>query len=373
MSNYPHIQVSGDPYNCGRQIGESAGDRVRRSVEIYQGIFAHYAGWDWKQVTEYACRFRPKIEMYNPKYFMEMVGIANGAGLDPDDILAINVRTEVMFAAVARQSARECTAFVALPEATKDRHLLIAQSWDWKPQMRETVIVLEVEQEEGPNFVTVVEAGLLAKVGFNSAGIGLVTNALVSDQDDGDPGIPFHVILRAILDAETMSDAMAAILHHQRASSANYLVAHRDGSAINLEAAPGDYSRVFLGQPEGGYFVHTNHFAAPNFDLKDVMLWDGPDSLLRSQRMQQLLRNHVGSLTIEEVKGFFTDHVNHPYGICTHPDPRLEAADQYATVAAVIMDLHSQKIWVADGLPCENPFRELDYSEFMDKPLSFTG
>ena len=32
-----------------------------------------------------------------------------------DDILAINVRTEVMFAAVARRAAGECTAFAVLP------------------------------------------------------------------------------------------------------------------------------------------------------------------------------------------------------------------------------------------------------------------
>ena len=46
-----------------------------------------------------------------------------------------------------------------------------------------------------------VEAGLLAKTGMNSSGLGLVTNALVTDDDTGDARLPYHVALRAILDA----------------------------------------------------------------------------------------------------------------------------------------------------------------------------
>lgn len=370
MSAFPHIRVSGDAYERGRQLGAQAADRIARSIEIYRGIFKHYAEWEWDQVTEHAAHYHPKIEAYEPRYLAEIDGMAAGSGLDARDLLAINVRTEVMFAAVARQAANECTAFVAMPEVTADDHVLIAQSWDWKPQMVDTVIVLEAEQEDGPNFVTVVEAGLLAKTGFNSAGIGLTTNALVSDQDVGAPGVPYHVILRAILDAETMSDALGAVLRLPRASSANYLIAHRDGLAINVEAAPGDYSRAYLQFPENGTFVHTNHFGSPDFDLKDVTLWSGPDSPFRRHRMGTLLEAALGDLDAHRAQAFFHDHVNYPSGICTHPDPRLGPAEQFATVSAVIMDLSASRMWVSDGFPCQTPFRELDYAEFLDKPTS---
>jgi isopenicillin-N N-acyltransferase-like protein len=370
MNTFPHIRVSGGPHERGRQLGAQAADRMARSIDIYREIFEHYAGWEWDQVTAHAAHYRPKIEAYEPRYLQEIDGMAAGSGLDARDLLAINVRTEVMFAAVARQAAQECTAFIALPEATADDHVLIAQSWDWKPQMVDTVIVLEAEQEEGPNFVSVVEAGLLAKTGLNSAGIGLATNALVSDQDVGAPGIPYHVILRAILDAETMSDALGAVLRLPRSSSANYLIAHRDGLAINVEAAPGDYSRAYLQYPEGGIFVHTNHFAAPDFDLKDVTLWSGPDSPFRRYRMATLLEAAHGDLDAHAAQALFRDHVNYPSGICTHPDPRLEPTEQFATVAAVIMDLNASKLWVSDGFPCQARFRELDYAEFLDKPTS---
>ncbi len=229
ISQFPHFRVSGSATERGRQLGRQAASQIRRTVAIYRDIFAYYAGWSWERVTGHAELYRPAIEAYNAQYLVEMSGMAEGAGLEPVEILAINVRSEIMFAAIARQAAQECTAVVALPEATASGHTLLAQNWDWKPQTSETVIVLEAEQAQGPNFVTVVEAGLLAKCGFNSAGIGLVTNALVTDQDLGQPGVPYHVILRGILDAENMSDALAAITVKPRASAANYLIAHREG------------------------------------------------------------------------------------------------------------------------------------------------
>jgi isopenicillin-N N-acyltransferase-like protein len=372
VTQFPHIRVSGSAIDRGRQVGRQAAGRIRRSIDIYREIFFHYAAWSWDMVTEHAEIYRPAIEAYNPQYLAEIVGMADGAGVAPVDVLAINVRTEIMFAAVARRAAQECTAVVALPEATVSGHTLIAQNWDWKPQMSDTVIVLEAEQDQGPNFVTVVEAGLLAKTGFNSAGIGLVTNALVTDQDRGQPGVPYHVILRGILDAETMSDALGAITGKTRASAANYLIAHREGSAVNVEAAPGDFSRVYMDFPDdNGTFAHTNHYTNTAFNLKDVALWDGPSSPFRLHRMQQFLKRGQGKVTPGKLGEFFNDHHNYPSSICRHPDPRVEVAEQYATVASVVMDLNAQTMWVANGNPCAAPYHEFNYGELLNKSPSF--
>jgi isopenicillin-N N-acyltransferase-like protein len=372
MTPFPHVRVHGSARQRGRQLGEQAGDRVHRSIGIYKGVFLHYAGWGWSQVVAHAAQYRPAIRQYAPRYLEEIEGIAEGAAVDAEDVLAINVRTEIMFAAVARKAAQGCTSFVALPEATASRHTLVGQNWDWKPAMSESVIVLEAEQEDGPDFVTVVEAGLLAKVGMNSAGIGLTTNSLVTDLDRGEPGIPYHIVLRGILDAETMSDALGAVNRLPRASSANYLIAHRDGTAITIEAAPGDHSHVYTAFPgEDGLLAHTNHFACDRFTLKDVSLWDGPDSPFRWDRMWRFLRASRGDLTPERLQAYLADHVNFPSGICSHPDPRIDPPDRYATVASIIMDLDTKTMWLADGKPCETPFRALEYGGFLRKPPSF--
>src|SRR5262249_23475935 len=155
-------------------------------------------------VRRHAARFQEPIAEFRPSSLEELRGISEGAGLDLVDVLAINVRTEIMFAAKARQAAlaergpAECSAFALVPSAGMPGPTVLGQNWDWLPHAFQTVVVLESKGDDGPNFVTVVEAGLLAKAGMNSSGIGLVTNALVTDQDLGEPGIPYHVLLRAV-------------------------------------------------------------------------------------------------------------------------------------------------------------------------------
>jgi isopenicillin-N N-acyltransferase-like protein len=235
----------------------------------------------------------------------------------------------------------------------------VGQNWDWKPETGGNVVVLEAEPDQGPAFLTVVEAGLLAKTGLNSAGIGLVTTALVSDADRGEPGVPYHVVLRAILESERVSQALTAITTHRRASSANYLIAHRDGEAVNVETAPGDYSRVFFAFPQAGLYGHTNHFTSPWFTLKDVELWDGPGSVLRLRRLQRLLEARRGGLDVATLREVLSDHFSHPDGVCAHPDPGFPPVEQYATQFSIVMDLDGPAVWLAQGNPCQSAYGRL--------------
>ncbi len=379
MERFPQVRVDGTPRERGRQYGEQARDRVRRSIEAYEEVFAHYTGWRWPDVQREATRYIAPIERFDVRYLEEMRGIAEGADAAFEDVLAINVRTEVMFAAKARIAAAQgapldgCSAFAVLPERSADGHTLIGQNWDWLLHSFETVVILEVRQDEGPDFVTVVEAGLLAKIGMNSSGIGLATNALVTDRDLGEPGVPYHLVLRGILDAENLSDAYAVTQRGVRSSSANYLIASVDGIAVDIEAAPGDFSRLFLTFPVDGVLLHTNHFVSPSFDAKDVSLWVMPDSPFRLERLRAGVRRRGSKLAIGSFRELLADHANHPSGICCHPDPRMDAHDQGATVASVLMDLDERRMWVADGHPCTTPYAELDYASFLSKPSAVRG
>jgi len=376
---FPHLRVEGSARERGRAYGAGAAERVARSVDAYREVFAAYAGWDWARVRAEASRYEAPIAAFSRKFAEELRGIAEGAGIDFADALAINVRTEVMFAAKARTAAEsgrmpgECTAFVALPEASVDGHTLIGQNWDWLPHCFDTVVVVEAVQDDGPDFVTIVEAGLLAKTGMTSSGIGLVTNALVTDADVGEPGIPYHVLLRAILDAETLTDAHAALQRGRRSSSANYLIAHRDGLGVDVEAAPGDFSRLFLRFAEDGVLLHTNHFLDERLPVRDVSPWAMPDSPFRLDRLRRAMRAAGPKLSLDSFRDILADHADHPFGICCHPDRRLDRLDQDATVASVLMDLDARRMWVADGPPCETPYRALDYSDFLAKPSALAA
>ena len=363
---FPHIRVQGRPFERGLQYGQQAASRIRRNIEIYREMFAHYAGWDWADATAYAQTFEPAIAAYRPHFLDEMRGIAEGTGMTYEDILALNVRTEIRNFAIARGAPGECSSFVILPPVAENHHTLIGQNWDWVVPVSETVIVLEVESDDVPNFVTVVEAGLLAKAGMNAAGIGMTTNVLYSDLESiAVPGVPYHVILRAILESESFSDAIAAINGPMRASSANYTVAHRDGEAFNAETAPRDFRRAYIHFPEEDFYAHTNHYLSDDIDFKDVGVWHGPGSLVRHHRLRRFLREHDEFFAVSDLQRALADHFDYPNSICGHPDPRQPVQEHFKTVASVIMDLNTATMWLAAGNPCESEYEKISYEEFL--------
>jgi isopenicillin-N N-acyltransferase-like protein len=372
----PRIRVEGTHYERGLQYGAQARAQVHLSVQAYGRVFAHYTGWDWPAVRRAAAAFEAPIAAFRPAYLDEMRGIAEGAGLDLADVLAINVRSEVIYAAKARQAplaeratARqppaECSAFAVVPAPGASQPVtLVGQNWDWLLHSAQTMVVLEARQDDGPDFVTVVEAGLLAKIGLNAAGLGLVTNALVTDADIGAPGLPYHVLLRAILDCATVTEALQVLQAGTRSSSANYLIAHASGAALDVEAAPGDFTRLYPLFPDRGLLLHTNHFLSPHFlspglHPADLSLWAMPSSAVRLQRLRAGAETPA---TLDDFRGLLADHADYPRSICSHPQADDHPLEQGATIASVVMDLTARRVWLAAGNPCRAPYRELDVS-----------
>jgi isopenicillin-N N-acyltransferase-like protein len=369
--SYPHVRIQGGPFERGRQYGSQVAPRVRRSVEAYRGVFERWAGLDWASARRLAGEYLPSVTSLDERYVEEMKGIAQGAGVGFEDVLAINLRTEVMFAAKARAAqalqrpAAECTTLAVLPSATAEGRILLAQNWDWLAHTLETLVVLEVDQDDGPRFVTVVEAGLLAKFGLNSAGIGILTNALVCDDDRGEPGMPYHVILRSLHDATSITDALSRLQAAARSSSANYVLASEDGLAIDAECSPGDFSRVRVETPERGLIAHTNHFVSSRFDGVDVGRWVMPDSVFRLQSVREFLTSRLGDVRPETLQEALCLHDGHPFGVCTHVQTGLDPVEWEATIVSAVVDLRRRHVWLADGNPCTTGYRSLDYSIFL--------
>jgi isopenicillin-N N-acyltransferase-like protein len=326
----------------------------------YQKAFAQSAGWTWQQARDAVAHLVEPVQAVCPQYLDEMDGIADGAGLEVADIFTMNARTEVMWAATARQAeadratlSRECSSFALLPQRTACGHTLIGQNWDWLSHSFDTLVLLEVEQDGSPNFVTLVEAGLLAKTSMNSSGLGVAVNSLVTSADKAEPGLPFHVLIRAFADCDTITDAVYLATKHRRSSSGNYLLAHSDGLAVNLETTPGGYQGVTPQLPSAGVLVHTNHFVSPVPGSHDVAPYAMADSLIRLQRVRTHIADAPGLATVETLHKALGDHADFPSAVCCHPDARSAADMEWATVASVIMDLDERVMYLSEGNPCQ--------------------
>ncbi|MFC5179409.1 C45 family autoproteolytic acyltransferase/hydolase [Nocardioides taihuensis] len=372
---YRRIRVSGTAHERGVQYGQQAREEVLHCRTAYEEAFQKSVGWTWAQAVEATSHLVAPVEDAFPQYLDEMRGIAEGTGVTFEDVFTMNARTEVIWAATVRQSeaerawlARECSAFALLPSRTEDGHTLVGQNWDWLVHSFDSLVVLEVEQPDLPNFVTVVEAGLLAKSTMNSAGLGVAVNALVTSADTAQPGIPFHVLIRAFADCESLSDAVYIASHHVRSSSGNYLIGHADGIAVNLETVPGDYRGITPILPVDDALVHTNHFVRDVPGSRDVAHYAMADSLVRLQLVQRSIAESIAPLTVDALRCALSDHADFPAAVCCHPDPREPRWQQWATVMSVVLDLDARTMYLSDGNPCQNEYRSLTFEGLLDKP-----
>jgi isopenicillin-N N-acyltransferase-like protein len=172
------------------------------------------------------------------------------------------------------------------------------------------------------------------------------------------------VILRRILQAISFADAANAVFRPERASSANYLIAHRDGEALDLEAAPGHAAETCLLWPERGVLAHANHFQSTRFMFRDAGLADdGADSLVRQHRGERAMEEARGALSVDAVQQALRDHFDLPSSVCSHPKPGTDPIEDYATISSVVMDLTEGAMWVTAGTPCEAPYERYQAAE----------
>jgi isopenicillin-N N-acyltransferase-like protein len=359
-STYPVLRVRGSPRQRGVAYGEAFQARIRKSFAAYRAAFEAY-NLPWKHSMRIAERWRPSVADCAPEAFEEITGIAEGANVEPLAILALNLRTEIL--ASIDQSVRtgECTAFAVLPYASANNHVLLAENWDWMVHSRDTVVVLEVERDDAPAFTTFVEAGLVAKIGLNSAGIGIATNALRGPRDPIEGGVPYHIVLRMLFDASTKQGALQLLQSLPHASSANFLVASADGTAVDVEVEAGDAAGTRVAPICNGVMTHTNHFLTGRQQRVDLGLTKYPSTVSRLETAQTLI-NHLAPITLEMLRDALANHSGYPLSICAHPDMTAPSAERGLTAASLIMDLNDAQVLLADGNPCSQAHREIDCS-----------
>src|SRR5262245_14558273 len=344
----PFLSLAGSPREIGRAHGEALRPLIRDNVETYFAVFQHYAGLTREQVFARARLFAPVIEKFDPALLEEITGIAEASGSLVEEVVAINARTEIMFKEAAR--AGECTALAATPEATASGQTLLGQNWDWLPRLDGRTALLKIRQHDKPTVLTYTEAGIVAKIGMNAAGLGLCVNLLVSDGTA--VGTPFHILCRGILDSPSMGAALKKIFGAPTGASVNYLLGHAGGEAIDCETNPRGVEYLYS---RDGMMAHANHFES-RLSVPDEGRKLFPDTILRSCRAGKLLAQQRGKISVETLQTILQDHFNYPHSICRHPDSRAHALEQMQTNASIVMNLTEQSLWLCANNPCKGTY-----------------
>jgi isopenicillin-N N-acyltransferase-like protein len=361
MTPFPIVEASGNAFERGRMHGEQARSRVERSLANYARLFAFH-GMPWEEAQRRSADYRDLIGGFDAGLLEEMEGIARGAGRPFGEILALNVRTEVLPPSfLSGADAGECTAIAVRPAASATGETLLAQNWDWLGSQREALILLRLRAPAPgaePACLTLTEAGMLAKIGFNSAGLGVCLNILRSVFDGGKPGVPVHVLLRALLKRSSVRDAVAFCEKLSFGGSSNILMADRGGDAASLEFSPKGL-RVVRG--EGATLCHTNHFVHPEATAWQATQVPNLSSLPRLERAQEhaATRPRHG---VEDLKRLLRDETAGLLSICRKPDRSLPPEAQIESVASVIMELSRGVMHIAPDIPSRADYQPVALS-----------
>lgn len=384
------IDVSGTPAECGAGYGRAAGSTIRDNVERYLRRFHDEAGLSRAAVRIAGSTFRNASQAVQPRVTEMLDGVAEGADVAVEEIFALNARTELLYGAgsASARSARGpsgpegssgsegsngpdgadggCTAVGVLGTRTRDGHLLLGQNWDWHPDQRDTMVMLRTVDERGGVVLALTEAGMLAKTGLNSVGLGVCINMLGTDRDGlaagRTAGVPYHVLLRAVLEADSLGQASRVACRTPRNASINLLLGQAGpygGELLDLEVVPGDVGWL---HPTGGILTHANHLETP-LPVRDTMKDFGGSSLFRAARARRLLAERAEPVGLADLADVFHDHLGLPLAICRHLDERDAVADQAETVYSVLLDLDARRLGLAAGPPCRHAYQWFDLSE----------
>jgi isopenicillin-N N-acyltransferase-like protein len=337
---FPLIQARGDHRRVGRQIGEALRPQIQRRMAMLPDSLP--AGVTWEELLDHSWLYEAPTRVAYPHYIAELEGIAEGAGVAFERVFLSHC--EELWESAAWP--RGCTDLVARGCATADGSTLVAHTNDLSPRVENDLVILQVQAGDDPEFLGVSVAGLGYSAGFNAAGISMTGNELANN--DIRPGVPRLLVVRSILAARRLGEALDACLLPQRASSYNNVVADAHGEVYSMEGSATDCEPIYI---EDDLLAHANHYVSPAMRRFEADRNDIGSSVYRHNRARRLLQENRGRLSPELFQALLADHAGYPASICKHG---LESV----TVFSLIVNLNERRAWIGRGRPCRTTYHE---------------
>ena len=339
----PLIQVRGSHRQVGQQIGEAMREAIQRMVEQLRPQCR--ADSSWRQLLDRSAILQSYSRSAYPQYMEELAGVAEASAVHLDELFLL-VCEELWELLPRGAESRGCTDMVARGPASTSGATLLAHTNDLSPGAESDLVILQVQAGDEPEFLGVSVGGVGYSAGFNAAGISLTGNELSSN--DVRLGVPRLLVVRAVLAARRLGEAMNTCLLPQRASSYNNIIADSHGEVYAMEGSATDCEPIYI---TDDILAHANHYAAAPMRHFEIDRNDIGGSVIRHHRAMRLLREHYGHHSPERFQELLADHANYPASICKHEGESM-------TAFSIIIDLTALHAWIGPGRPCQTHYCE---------------
>ncbi|KAI0076411.1 AAT-domain-containing protein [Panus rudis PR-1116 ss-1] len=336
VEEIPAVHLCGTPYEIGVQHGSSLKRQILSQLDIYRELFHQNCKFTWSQVLDVAREFEPTISKLAPHLSEEIRGIADGVdqgGVGVLDIIALNARSEIALG----KWDDGCTS-VAWTLPLKQ---ILAQNWDWRSDVGKNLAIAHIQQTGKPDIWMVIEPGIVGKIGFNSASVGVCLNAIRA-RPISTTLLPIHLLLRLALENTSVDSAIAHIEKLGGASSSQHILIADTNGSRGLELSP--VGGVYLRPDQDGILVHTNHFLENKRVDEPQWLSGSPFRLERGRALCKAIQSEIGIEKLNETldatllrNRVFSDTENSPQAICCSPDPDRVPPVSIETLFNIVM------------------------------------
>jgi isopenicillin-N N-acyltransferase-like protein len=339
--NRPTVAIDGDsPLERGHQRASQLGESLHTGIELYNSLFS-LVGIPADKVRSDGDRLLDVVASWAPELAEEMVGVAEGAGVEPWQIVALNGRTEILSQARGARPG-ECSTVAHQSSTTFG-----TQTWDWHEEMGQQWHMQTVSGN-ARSFVGITEHGILSKIGMNDAGLSVNINIL-GHVEDGPTGVPIHLLIGKILgSAASVAEALELIAQARICSSS--VLTLMDGTrAVMAELSP---AGIAVHEPNNGMLAHTNHFLDAGLSQGEKPGLYDPDSQDRLALIESRLERYPAPTGPDDILQFLYSDPGQA-AICCVPDPEGVFGTRWATLATVTMENDTRTMRVAEGSPID--------------------
>ncbi|VVB60510.1 Acyl-coenzyme A:6-aminopenicillanic acid acyl-transferase [uncultured archaeon] len=336
MKKIPLIEACGSNYEIGFAIGQKLKKQIRELIKIERKDYPAESG---KPLPYYVKKMNTIVgipEKYFPHYVEELLGMAEGSGIDFNTIVALGCDDDLVF---------NCTSIAGLSK----EGMILGHNEDWLRDHINSLYICRIEQKDKPDSMSLSFIGHLPglSIGFNSEGCAYTENSIYT-KGINRKDLPMQFLVRAHLDAKKYSDLTRIFSIRDKMIGGNSLIAFK-GKIFDVEFLPKGYATIHGHE----YLAHTNHVLSRRIMSEEKHHSRG--SVWRLDRANELLKNNDFSFDL--VKKILSDHVHRPFSICYHEFEK-KGAEPYSTIASAIAKVDKKEFYVAHGNPCEAKYNK---------------
>ena len=292
------------------------------------------------QALDWTLQQQPRVEAIAPHWIDELQGLAEGAGIQFDEALALQLRPGT------GGLPEGCTSFAAVGSATTDGHTIAGQNRDLGEPYLHRMFLAAFRPTRGPHILMHCVPGELGGVGLNSHGVSVFANSLWGKT--GRTWMAPPILRRAALESETAQAAVQRIRAMPGPAVGNFLIADAK-HARNLEILA---EGLEVTNVDNGVYAHANNCVARTLQPHEATRRPLPHSEGRRQSLQAGLDRHDGSVDTRVCRQLLSDQSGQPEPVCRP----IRSGDPFATIAALIAIPHTQILHLSYGPPSNNHF-----------------